>query len=371
MRTAVTIAAIVIILTALKLAAVIIVPVLIAATFAIAFQPLTEVLAKRGVPTIVASIITVFCVLLAIGGLGTLAAVAVTDLVADAPRYAENVRSLWESALATLQDVGLGSMAEGMATSDIGGQASRYVKSGALWMSGAAGDLLNVLLLTVFIQLEAVTLKKKLRLISKGGDGVTNADKALDNIQKYFRIKFLLAAMNGVLLGVWCAMWGVSNPVLWGVAAFAMNFVPIIGSLLAAIPPILLALVEHGTGSALGVAGGYVAVNLAVDNMLEPRLMGRTLDISPLVLMLSLLVWGFILGPVGALLSFPLTVAVRIYCEHNPATRWIAILLAAKTSAYEKQLVDANADDAPPIAPAPVPGPVPGVTSEKDDTPDS
>lgn len=355
MRTAVTIAAIVIILTALKLASVIIVPVLIAATFAIAFQPLTEVLARRGVPAVVAAIITVLVVLLAIGGIGTLAAVAVTNLVADAPRYAENMKGLWDSALAKLQDVGLGSMADGMASTDIGGSAARFVRGIAVWLSGAAGDLLNVLLLTVFIQLEATVLKKKLRLITKGGDGVANTTRAFDNIQKYFRIKFLLAVMNGVLLGGWCAIWGVSNPVLWGVAAFAMNFVPIIGSLLAAIPPILLALVEHGVGTSLGVAGGYIAVNLAVDNMLEPRLMGRTLDISPLVLMVSLLLWGFILGPVGALLSFPLTVALRIYCEHNPATKWIAVLLAAKTAPYEKELAEQAGGLT--TAPAPVPGP--------------
>ena len=204
-----------------------------------------------------------------------------------------------------------------------------------------------------------------MRLISRGGDGESKAGRAFDNIQKYFRIKFLLALMNGVLLGVWCWIWGVSNPVLWGVAAFAMNFVPIIGSLLAAIPPILLALVEGGIGSALGVAGGYVAVNLAVDNMLEPRLMGRTLDISPLVLMLSLLVWGFILGPVGALLSVPLTVALRIYCEAHESTQWIAILLAAKTAPYEKKLAEATSQPAPPAAPAAVPGP----TSADDDTP--
>jgi AI-2 transport protein TqsA len=353
MRTAVTIACIVIILTALKLAASIVVPVLLAATFAIAFQPLTEVLARRGVPTIVAAITTVLVVLLAIGALGTLAAIAVTNLANDAPRYAENVRGLWTGILATLDDVGLGSMAEGMARTDIGDTAAGYVRAAAVWMSGAAGDLLNVLLLTVFIQLEATTLKQKLLLISRS-EGVSRAARAFDQIQKYFRVKFVLAALNGFLLGIWCWIWGVDNPLVWGVAAFAMNFVPIIGSLIAAIPPILLGLVENGLGTSIGVAAGYVAVNIGVDNMLEPRLMGRTLDISPLVLLLSLLVWGFILGPIGALLSFPLTVAVRIYCEEYPSTRWVAVLLAAKTSPYEQELlatVHAEPDGPAAIAP--------------------
>ena len=336
MKTVVTLAAVIIILAAVKLAGSIVAPILIAVTFAVAFQPLTELLARRGVPPIVASILTVLVVLSAIAGIGTLLAIAVADLAKDAPRYAAQVRELWTGALATLNDVGLGSLAQGMATTDIGGRASQAFQAFALWMSGAAGDLLNVLLLTVFIQLEATSLKRKLEVVTEE-EGVSRAGRAFDHVQKYLRVKFVLAVMYGVLLGLWCALWGVSNPVLWGVAAFAMNFVPIIGSLIAAVPPILFALIESGLGNAIGVAAGYIAVNIVVDNMLEPRLMGRALDISPLVLLLSLLLWGFILGPVGALLSFPLTVAVRIYCEENPSTRWIAVFLAAKAMGGEKE----------------------------------
>jgi len=148
-------------------------------------------------------------------------------------------------------------------------------------------------------------------------------------------VKFLLSVANGVLLGGWCAVWGVSNPLLWGVLAFALNFVPVIGSLIAAIPPVLLAIVELGWGGALAIVAGYVAVNVVVDNMVEPRLMGRTLGLSPLVLMVSLLLWGYVLGPVGALLSVPLTVAVRVYCDYHPETRWIGLLLASGTRGYQ------------------------------------
>lgn len=334
MRTVVTIAGLVVIAAAIKIAAPIIVPILLAATFAIAFQPVTELLRKRGVPTFVAAVLTVLFVLLALGGIGTLATIAVTNLAADAPRYAEQLKGVWQSALAQLNDVGLGAVASGMATTDLGGRAGQYVQAAALWMSGAAGDLLNVLLLTVFIQLEASMLRRKLSIVSRKS-GLTNATKAFAGIQQYLRVKFMLALINGIVLGGWCALWGVSNPILWGVAAFTLNFVPIIGSLISAVPPILLALIEHGIGTSIGVAAGYIAVNIAVDNMLEPRLMGRTLDISPLVLLLSLLLWGFLLGPIGALLSFPLTVSVRIYCEHHPSTRWIAVFLAAKTDQYE------------------------------------
>ena len=329
-----TLAYLFVVLTALHVASAIVVPLLLAVTFAIAFQPLTERLAKRGVPGIVAALVTVVIVLASIGAVGTLVAIAVGDFAKDSPRYGKEMKGLWDGTLAWLSDRGLGGVAGGLGNVDFGSRMSEIVKSGALWMSGVAGDLFNVLLLTVFIQLEATTLKRKLGMLLPS-DGVSQTMKAFEDVQKYLRVKFLLAVMNGVLLGVWCWIWGVSNPVLWGVAAFALNFVPIVGSLIAAVPPILLALVELGIGSAIGVAAGYAAVNIVVDNVLEPRLMGRTLDISPLVLLLSLLVWGLILGPVGALLSFPLTVAVRIYCDHHDQTRWIALLLAARTKGYE------------------------------------
>lgn len=108
---------------------------------------------------------------------------------------------------------------------------------------------------------------------------------------------------------------------------FALNFVPVIGSVLAAVFPVLLALVSFGAGTALGVLSGYVAVNLFVDNMMEPRLMGRAVGLSPLAIVVAMIVWGALLGPLGALLSVPLTVVVKISLEHVDELRWVAIML--------------------------------------------
>jgi predicted PurR-regulated permease PerM len=111
------------------------------------------------------------------------------------------------------------------------------------------------------------------------------------------------------------------------IAMFALNFVPVIGSVLAAVFPVLLALVSFGAGTALGVLSGYVAVNLFVDNMMEPRLMGRAVGLSPLAIVVAMIVWGALLGPLGALLSVPLTVVVKISLEHVDELRWVAIML--------------------------------------------
>jgi predicted PurR-regulated permease PerM len=334
MKTLGAIVGVVILLAALKAASSIVVPLLIAITIAAAFQPIADRLAQRGMPPFVASLITVACVLAALAAAGAVVVIAIRDLAADAPRYARDLDELREQTMAWLEQRGMHSLATSVREVDAGAQAGSLVTSIALAASGIVGDFIQVLLLTVFIQLEAQLLKKKLQLVL-ARRSVERTVAAVVDIQKYLRVKFVLALANGILLGAWCWMWGVSNPILWGVAAFALNFVPIIGSLMAAVPPILLAIVELGWGSAIGVAAGYVAVNIVVDNMLEPRLMGRALGLSPLVLMISLLVWGFVLGPVGALLSFPLTVAVRIYLDHHPETRRIGLFLAGSTRGYQ------------------------------------
>lgn len=330
---------VVILLAALKAAASIVVPLLLAATIAMAFQPIAEKLRTRGVPAFVASLITLVCVLAAIIGVGALVVLAVRDLAASAPLYAAELASARNAAIAWLDARGLGALGSGIQTVDAGAQSLTLVQRALYMASGILGDLFNVLVLTVFIQLEATLLKEKLQIVLHGKKPVDQTLSAIGEIQRYLRIKFVLALANGVLLGAWCALWGVSNPVLWGVLAFALNFVPIIGSVIAAIPPVLFGILELGWGGALGIAAGYVAVNVVVDNLLEPRLMGRKLGLSPLVLMVSLLVWGFVLGPVGALLSVPITVAVRIYFDSHAETRWIACLLAASTKGYKDKPV--------------------------------
>jgi predicted PurR-regulated permease PerM len=120
---------------------------------------------------------------------------------------------------------------------------------------------------------------------------------------------------------------GVDFPILWGLLAFLLNYVPTIGSIIAAVPAVLLALIQLGPASALAVTGCYVAINIGMGNVIEPRYMGRGLGLSTLVVFLSLVVWGWLLGPVGMFLSVPLTMTAKMALEANPSTTWIAYLL--------------------------------------------
>ena len=125
---------------------------------------------------------------------------------------------------------------------------------------------------------------------------------------------------------------GLDFPLLWGLLAFLLNYIPNIGSIIAAVPAVLLALVQIGPGRAIVIAGGYVAINLLIGNLIEPRVMGQGLGLSTLVVFLSLIFWGWVLGPVGMLLSVPLTMTLVMALESQEDTRRYALILTRSKS---------------------------------------
>jgi AI-2 transport protein TqsA len=139
----------------------------------------------------------------------------------------------------------------------------------------------------------------------------------------------MFSLMTGLLVGAWVYLLGIDYPVLWGLLAFFFNFVPNIGSIIAAVPAVLLALLQYDLTRALLTAAGYLAINLVLGNLVEPRIMGKGLGLSTLIVFISLVFWGWVLGPIGMLFSVPLTMVVKIVLENFDQTRWVAILLSA------------------------------------------
>jgi predicted PurR-regulated permease PerM len=135
---------------------------------------------------------------------------------------------------------------------------------------------------------------------------------------------------------------GLDFALLWGMLAFLLNYVPTIGSIIAAVPAVLLALVQLGVGEATATAIGYVAINVVFGVILEPRWMGYGVGISPLVVFTGLIFWGWVFGPVGMLLSVPLTMTLKLALESDNRTRWIAILLGSGRDA-EHELAEQDA----------------------------
>jgi predicted PurR-regulated permease PerM len=148
-------------------------------------------------------------------------------------------------------------------------------------------------------------------------------------VNQYLAIKTLVSIFTGFAVGIWLWVLGVDFPLLWGVSAFLLNFIPNIGSIIAALPAVMLAFVQLGGVSSGLAALGFLVVNLVVGNIIEPRYMGKGLGLSTLVVFLSLILWGWVFGAVGMLLSIPLTIIVKLALEANPKTRWLALMLGS------------------------------------------
>ena len=138
-----------------------------------------------------------------------------------------------------------------------------------------------------------------------------------------------MSLLTGVLVGILVSALGIDFPLLWGMLAFFFNYIPNIGSILAAVPAVVLAIFQHGLSTALIAAAGYAVINILIGNVIEPRIMGKGLGLSTLVVFISLVFWGWLLGPVGMLLSVPLTMIVKIVMEGFDETRWLSVLLGS------------------------------------------
>ena len=211
-------------------------------------------------------------------------------------------------------------------------------------LSSVLSDLALVLLTVTFIMLEVSSFPIKLRAVL--GDPKQKFPKFTefaDDMKRYMVIKTLISLATGVLIAFWLYILDVDYPILWGFIAFLLNYIPNIGSIVAAIPALILAFIQFGIGSAVLVTVGYIVVNFIIGNVIEPRLMGRKFGLSTLVVFLSLIFWGALLGLVGAILSVPLTMTLKFAFENNESTKWIAVLLESEK--IKKKVPNENSTD--------------------------
>jgi predicted PurR-regulated permease PerM len=206
--------------------------------------------------------------------------------------------------------------------------------------------------LIVFMLLEVTTLPKRFRA-ALGWSPTTFSDfsRTMAEIQRYLSVKTATSAGTGVCAGLWCAACGVPNPALWGLVTFALHYVPTVGSLVAAMPPVLIALSTFGVGRASMVATGLLVASTVIGNIIEPNALGRSLSVSPLIVLLSMFAWGWLLGPIGALLSVPLTLIAKIVLWNTSDLHWVAVLLGPTPPASNRT------SDASPIRDSVVPPP--------------
>jgi predicted PurR-regulated permease PerM len=205
--------------------------------------------------------------------------------------------------------------------------------AGFLTAIGFVPNILLVLLTVTFILLEASSFPHKLRSILGNPElAFPQVTKFVDDIRRYMVIKTIISLIAGGIIGLWLYVLGVDYPILWGFLAFLLHYVPNMGIIIAAIPAVLLAFLQLGKGPAVLVALGYIVIGFILGNVVEPRLMGRKLGLSTLVVFLSLMFWGSLLGLIGVILCVPLTMSLKFAFESHKGARWIAILLGSENS---------------------------------------
>ena len=325
-------ASLVIIIAGLKYAAPLLVPFLLSIFIAIISFPLMSWLQQVGLSKGLSLTIVILLVILVGIALTILVGSSLSDFTQTLPVYQERITNEWAHALNWLSERGFSisdTIREVIDPTAAVGLVSSILK-------GFGNVLTNsflIILTVVFILLEAAGLTQKVMRLngvqqSDNGDSDDNfAYVFVEKLRNYMSLKTIISMMTGVFIGISLWIIGVDYPVLWGVLAFMLNFVPNIGSIIAAVPAVMLTIVQLGFASALMVAGVYVAVNVIVGSIIEPKYMGRGLGLSTLVVFVSLVFWGWVLGPVGMLLSVPLTITVKLALDSNPETRWLGHLL--------------------------------------------
>ena len=318
-------AATIIVIAGLRAASNLLIPVVVAGLLALVSFPLVTWLRARSVPTVGAVLLTVLLVVAVIAGPAAIVTAAATRFGANVPQYRAALTDMSASTFEWLAEQGLL-------------PAAPLVDPGAIldWMTFAVtglatllSNLFLILLIMAFILLEAAELRPKLRAAFGMSDReIGRLSGSSQQVYDFVWLKTIVSVATGLLAGVWVAVLGIDFAVLWGLLAFLLNYIPNFGSLIAAIPPVLLGLIQYGPGSAVLVGIGYVALNIVVGSVLEPRLMGRRLGISPLALLVSLVFWGWLWGAVGLLLAVPMTMAIRVVFEDFEQLRWLAVLIA-------------------------------------------
>jgi len=332
-RMMLTLAAFVLVIAGIKSATEILIPFLLALFIAIVVYPLLVWLRGKGVPTILAILFILFLII-SLGFLvGVMVGSSLTDFSSNLPAYQKGLTDKTRDLLQWFDSLGLEISDQTFIESVNPGAAMRLTSSLLTGMGSLVGDTFIILVVVVFMLLEAATFGDKLgKVFHSTSPEVDRFRIFIDNINRYMVIKTWISLGTGVIVSTFLSILGVDYALLWGLLAFMLNYIPNIGSILAAIPPVLLALIQIGSGTSIIVAMGFLAINTTIGNFIEPRVMGKGLGLSTLVVFLSLLFWGWVLGPVGMILSVPLTMSMKIALLSFDETVWLSTLLDSSTA---------------------------------------
>ncbi len=327
----INLAAIVVVIAGLREAGPILVPFLFAAFLAVISFPAVEWLTARRVPLAIAVTLVLLVAVALLGGLGVIVSQSVKGFTANLPSYQERLAEQVSQGRAWLDRSGTSVPIPNI--EDLVDSAAIFSATGSL-VSGLGMLLTNVLLILlsyVFMLFEAPGLPAKLRhAFGRDSLALGDLDVMAGKMKRYLLLKAVVSLGTGIPVWLFLTLMGIDYPVLWGLLAFLLNFIPNIGSIIAAAPPMLLAVIQYGPLSAIAVGVFFLVINTVMGNIVEPRIMGQGLGLSTFIVFAALVFWGWVLGAVGMFLAVPLTIMAQIVLASHPQTRGMAILMGGE-----------------------------------------
>jgi predicted PurR-regulated permease PerM len=306
----------------------ILVPILLAAFVSILAVAPMNWMESKGVPHW-ASVTVIALVLLIVAMLGfLLVGASINQFSEQIPFYQRRLDEALGALLGRIESERFPTTVEELLDTVEPGAAMRFTASLLSGLGSLFANAFLILFAVVFMLLEAPHLSAKIRAVTgRPGAGTDAFVRFVGDLQRFLLIKTLVSVATGLAVGLWTAFLGLDFPLIWGLLAFALNYVPTIGSIIASIPAILLGFIQFGLGRAALVALGYLVINQILGTLIEPRIVGRRVGLSTLVVLLALIFWGWVFGPIGMLLSVPLTMTLKLGLQASRRTRWVATLL--------------------------------------------
>lgn len=325
-----SLAAFVIIVAGMRAAEALLIPFLLSLFIAVIAAPPLFYLKEKGLPSGVAMLIVVAMIVVIGLLIGWMIGGSLNDFTANLPKYQERLSVQGVKLANWLSGWGLHLDQQMIKTIVNPAKAMAMAGQVITGLGNVLAQALLILITVIFMLIEATAFQAKIHAISQNPEASLERIEAItSSIKRYMTIKTSTSLLTGVLISLWLWILDVDYPVLWGLVAFLFNYVPNLGSIIAAVPAVLLALVQGDPQIAFWTAVGYLVVNNLVGNVIEPRFMGSGLGLSPLIVFVSLVFWGWILGPVGMFLSVPLTMTLKIFLDSYEASQGIGRLLGA------------------------------------------
>jgi AI-2 transport protein TqsA len=335
-------------------------PVFLALVLTVAAAPLRDRLSRAGVPGWLATLLTLVAVYLVLLALAAALALSVARLATLLPQYGPQFTDLVDDVGGWLDSAGIGSQQAGSALSDVDlGKLVGYLDDILGGLLGVFSNLFLVVTLLLFMGMDAARFPQRLASVTGERGGVVSALAGFARgTRRYLVVATVFGAIVAVIDTGTLAVFGVPLPLLWGLLAFITNYIPNIGFVIGLIPPALLALLDGGVGTMIGVIAAYSVINVLIQSVIQPKVVGDTVGLSVTLTFVSLIFWTFVIGPLGALLAIPLSLLAKaLLLDLDPSTRWVSALLSGDPPAAAVGRPAAAVDPPPAAVEPPAPEP--------------